>query len=406
MNYQSIKKIMNLQGRKIVLCISGSIAAYKTPELVRQLVKQGAIVKIICTEAATQFVSLLSLSTVSKNEVYSNLSDEASWNNHVHLSRWADVILIAPCSANTLGKMANGLCDNLLCAVYLSAICPILVAPAMDEDMWKHPSTKNNLKRIESFGNSIIPVAHGELASGLIGEGRMADPFDIVQYLSDFFDTKHHLNLKGKNALITAGPTYEKIDPVRFIGNYSTGKMGIALAENLANRGANVTLILGPTHLQCNKPNVNTINVESASEMFEASLNAFQNCDIAILAAAVADYKPKEMAKEKIKKASDTLDIQLVRNKDILAHLGQIKNENQILVGFALETQNEKENAIKKLVSKNADFIILNSLRDAGAGFGSDENKVTIIGKNDSFYELPLQSKTKIADAIIDYITT
>jgi phosphopantothenoylcysteine decarboxylase / phosphopantothenate---cysteine ligase len=395
---------MNLEGKKIVLCISGSIAAYKTPELVRQLVKSGAEVKIICTEAATRFVSTLSLSTVSKNEVLSNINDGDSWNNHVHLSQWADCILIAPCSANTLAKMANGLCDNLLCAVYLSAICPILVAPAMDEDMWRHPSTKNNLLKIESFGNKIIPVAHGELASGLIGEGRMAEPNSIVQHLIDYFELTRNQTLAGKKALVTAGPTYEKLDPVRFIGNYSTGKMGIALAEALAEKGAEVTLVLGPSHLRSTKQNIKTILVESAQQMFDASLSTFSSCDIAILSAAVADYRPKEMASEKIKKAGDTLEIVLERNKDILAHLGSIKKSHQLLIGFALETQNEKENAQKKLITKNADFIVLNSLRDAGAGFGGDTNKVSIIGKDGTEIELPLQSKIETAVAIVAHI--
>jgi phosphopantothenoylcysteine decarboxylase / phosphopantothenate---cysteine ligase len=396
---------MNLEGKKIVLCISGSIAAYKTPELTRQLVKNGAIVKIICTEAATRFVSTLALSTVSKNEVLSNINDGDSWNNHVELGRWADLILIAPCSANTLGKLANGLCDNLLNAVYLSATCPVVVAPAMDEDMWHHPSTRHNLERLKSYGNTIIPVGHGELASGLVGDGRMAELPEIVQFIQVFLDQKAAQPLKGKTALVSAGPTFERLDPVRFIGNFSTGKMGIALAEELAIRGAKVTLVLGPTHLRSTHPTIHTVLVESAEEMYHACDAAFAHSDISIMAAAVADYKPKNKAEQKIKKADDALEISLVKNKDILAHLGQVKAEGQILVGFALETDNEMANALQKLKKKNADFIVLNSLQDVGAGFGSDTNKVTIIAKDGHSNELPLMSKKETAAAIIQTIT-
>lgn len=396
---------MNLEGKKIVLCISGSIAAYKTPELTRQLVKSGAIVKIICTEAAAKFVSTLALSTVSKNEVLCNINDGSSWNNHVELGRWADLILIAPCSANTMAKLANGLCDNLLNAVYLSATCPVIVAPAMDEDMWHHPSTKQNLERLISYGNTIIPVGHGELASGLVGDGRMAELTEIVQFLKVFLDKNLAQPLKGKTALVSAGPTYERLDPVRFIGNFSTGKMGIALAEELAKLGATVTLVLGPTHLRSAHKAIKTVLVESANEMFEACVAAFPSCDLTIMAAAVADYKPKEKATQKIKKADDTLEISLEKNKDILAHLGQIKTEGQILVGFALETENEMTNALQKLKKKNADYIVLNSLQDAGAGFGGDTNKVTILGQNGDTVELPLMSKSETASAIVKAIT-
>lgn len=395
---------MSLKDKKIVLCISGSIAAYKTPELVRQLIKSGAEVKVICTDAATKFVSPLALSTVSKNPVLHNISDGDSWNNHVMLGRWADVLLIAPCSANTLAKLANGICDNLLNAVYLSAACPVFIAPAMDEDMWLHPSTKRNLETVIAFGNKIIPVAHGELASGLVGEGRMAELADIIQYLYNHFNHFGIQTLKGKKALVNAGPTFEKIDPVRFIGNYSSGKMGIALAERLAELGAEVTLVLGPTHLRSKNNTINTVLVESALQMFDACSTAFPTCDIAILSAAVADYRPKEMAAQKIKKSGDTLEISLERNKDILAHLGTMKSSKQILVGFALETENELENALNKLKSKNADFIVLNSLQDSGAGFGTDTNKVCVLGKDGKKNELPLQSKTAIAKEIIDYI--
>lgn len=397
---------MNLEGKKIVLCVTGSIAAYKTPQLVRQLVKSGADVKVICTDAATKFVSPLALSTVSKNDVLSNISDGASWNNHVSLGRWADALLVAPCSANSLAKLANGLCDNLLCAVYLSAICPVFIAPAMDEDMWHHQSTKNNIERIASYGNHIIPVAHGELASGLVGDGRMAEPDDILQYLSTFFTTAATFPLQGKKALVTAGPTFERIDPVRFIGNFSTGKMGIALAEYLAAKGATVTLVLGPTHLRPKNSTINTVFVESANQMFDACNTIFPSVDIAIMAAAVADFRPKEVAAEKIKKAGNALELLLEPNKDILAHLGTLKKAAQLLVGFALETNNELENAHKKLLAKNADFIVLNSLQDSGAGFGGDTNKVSILSKNNSIKELPLQSKESIAAAIIEYITT
>ncbi|MFA6150899.1 MAG: bifunctional phosphopantothenoylcysteine decarboxylase/phosphopantothenate--cysteine ligase CoaBC [Chitinophagaceae bacterium] len=396
---------MTLSGKKIVLCISGSIAAYKTPQLVRQLIKEGAEVKVICTKAATQFVSTLSLSTVSKNEVLSDISDGSNWNNHVELGRWADVILVAPASANTIAKLANGFCDNLLNAVYLSAVCPVFIAPAMDEDMWHHPSTKNNLKTLESFGNHIIPVGNGELASGLFGDGRMAEPDFIVQLLTTYLNSTNLKPLNGKKALITAGPTFEKIDPVRFIGNFSTGKMGIALAESLAKRGAEVTLVLGPTHLRPKNTGIQTILVESAEEMFQACVSNFANADFAIMSAAVADFKPKEIATEKIKKTENTLSILLEQNKDILAHLGSIKKANQILVGFALETNNELANAQKKLSAKNADFIVLNSLQDTGAGFGGDTNKVCILSKNGKQKNLPLQSKEATAEEIIEYIT-
>lgn len=395
---------MSLKEKKIVLCISGSIAAYKTPELVRQMTKNGAEVKVICTEAATRFVSPLALSTVSKNPVLHNISDGDSWNNHVMLGRWADLILIAPCSANTLAKLANGICDNLLNAVYLSAACPVFIAPAMDEDMWLHPSTKCNIETVKGFGNKIIPVAHGALASGLIGEGRMAEPVDIIQYLSDHFNHRDVRKLKGKRVLVNAGPTFEKIDPVRFIGNYASGKMGIALAERLADLGAEVTLVLGPTHLRSHNSAIKIVLVESALQMFDACESAFPTCDIAFLSAAVADYRPKEMAPQKIKKAGETLEISLERNKDILAHLGTLKTKDQILVGFALETENELENALKKLKAKNADFIVLNSLQDAGAGFGTDTNKVCILGQDGKKNEIPLQSKTAVAAEIIDYI--
>ncbi|MDI9319654.1 MAG: bifunctional phosphopantothenoylcysteine decarboxylase/phosphopantothenate--cysteine ligase CoaBC [Phycisphaerales bacterium] len=395
---------MSLKGIKIALGVTGSIAAYKTPQLVRQLIKAGAEVKVICTETATKFVSSLALSTVSKHPVLNNISDGDSWNNHVALGRWADAMLIAPCSANTLAKLAHGLCDNLLGAVYLSAVCPVFVAPAMDEDMWHHKSTQHNIHTISRYGNRIIPVAFGELASGLIGDGRMAEPDDIVQYLIGFFSQSDSLPLLGKKALVSAGPTYERLDPVRFIGNFSTGKMGIALAENLAQKGADVTLVLGPTHIRPQNPAIHLQLVESASEMYDACNKAFTHCDITIMAAAVADFRPKEIATDKIKKTDTTLELTLEKNKDILAHLGSIKKNNQILVGFALETNNEKKHAHQKLVQKNADYIVLNSLRDEGAGFGGDTNKVSILQKDGQIKELPLLSKTATAEAIIAYI--
>jgi phosphopantothenoylcysteine decarboxylase/phosphopantothenate--cysteine ligase len=395
---------MQLSGKKILLAVTGSIAAYKTPQLVRLLVKAGAEVKVILTEAAKDFVSPLALSTVSKHDVFSSVHDGAAWNNHVALGRWADVMLIAPCSANTLAKLANGLCDNLVCAVYLSAICPVFVAPAMDEDMWLHPSTKANLGKIRSYGNRIIPVAHGELASGLIGEGRMAEPEDLRDFLASFFAAEADMPLKGQKALVTAGPTYERIDPVRFVGNFSTGKMGIALADALAAKGAEVTLVLGPTHFRAQHSRVHTIAVQSAADMYEAAVAAFPESNVAIMAAAVADYKPSAIAPDKIKKSADTLELHLTKTQDILKTLGSRKRDDQVLVGFALETTNEEENATSKLQSKGADMIVLNSLRNTGAGFGHDTNQVTILHRDGRKEDLPLQSKADIATAIVNSI--
>ena len=394
---------MNLTGKKIVLAITGSIAAYKTPHFVRLLVKAGAEVKVLITDAATHFVSPLSLATLSKHPVLANVSDGATWNNHVELGLWADVMLIAPCSANTLAKLANGICDNLVCAVYLSARCPIFIAPAMDEDMWLHPSTRANIQKVRGFGNHIIPVAHGELASGLVGEGRMAEPEDMVAHLTHFFSADKPL--KGTKALVTAGPTYERLDPVRFIGNFSSGKMGIAIAEALADKGATVTLVLGPSHERTYHAMVTTIQVESAEEMYNAATTAFKDTQIAVLAAAVADYRPLTKADEKIQKAGDNeLTLTLTKTKDILATLGKIKQPGQTLVGFALETTNELEHAHKKLVEKNADMIALNSIRDEGAGFGVDTNKITLLRREGEPESLPLQSKKDAAAAIVDHI--
>ena len=392
---------MNLKDKKILLGVSGSIAAYKTAMLVRLLVKEGAKVKVIMTHAATDFVTPLTLSTLSRNEVLYELSDNASWANHVMLGRWADIMLIAPLSCNTLSKMAHGICDNLLMAVYLSATCPVAVAPAMDEDMWKHASTTENRNKINSFGNMLLPVNNGELASGLIGEGRMAEPEEILRWLLDYFHKKNELS--GKNVLITAGPTYEHIDPVRFIGNYSSGKMGIALAVEAVNRGANVTLVLGPTFEPV--PNgIDVIRVKSATEMFEQCTARFSKINIAILSAAVADYAPVKVAKEKIKKTEDHFELGLQKTPDILKTLGSQKKAGQFLVGFALETNNEKENALKKLKQKNADIIVLNSLADKGSGFDHNSNKITIFDNNGKELAFELKPKKQVAKDIIDTI--
>ena len=390
-----------LTGKKILLGITGSIAAYKSAVLVRLLVKQGAEVKVIMTTAAKDFVTPLSLSTLSKNDVLADITDNDTWANHVMLGRWADIMLIAPLSCNTLAKMANGLCDNLLMAVYLSATCPVVVAPAMDEDMWHHNSTKENLKKITSFNNQIIPVEKGELASGLVGEGRMAEPENIVNWLEIFFSNK--LELNGKKVLITAGPTYEAIDPVRFIGNHSSGKMGVAIAEEMKNRGANVTLVLGPSNINVSE-NIEVIKVKSANEMYEACINHFEKTDIAVMSAAVADYTPVSTASQKIKKNENTFNIELTKTKDILKSLGEKKKNKQLLVGFALETSNEKEYALKKLQTKNADMIVLNSLNDAGAGFGYDTNRITIFDKHSNEYKFDTKSKKEVAIDIVNTI--
>lgn len=389
-------------GKKILLGITGSIAAYKAILLVRLLVKGGAEVKVIMTPAAKDFVSPLTLSTLSRNPVLIDLFDENSWANHVMLGRWADVLLIAPLSCNTLFKMAHGGCDNLLLATYLSATCPVVVAPAMDEDMWHHPTTKNNLDKLASFGNSIVPVEKGELASGLYGDGRMAEPETIADFLLNTVFSKK--DLVGKKALVTAGPTYEAIDPVRFIGNHSSGKMGLAISLELANRGADVKLIMGPSSQTVNHPGISLQKVQSAQEMYNACIDSFEKYDIAVMSAAVADYTPLHQQKEKIKKAEDTYTIELTKTKDILKSLGDQKKKGQLLIGFALETDHEKENALKKLESKNADIIVLNSLKDEGAGFGHDTNKVTIFEKNGK--ETPYQRKPKqqVAKDIVDKI--
>ena len=390
-----------LNGKKIVLGVSGSIAAYKAPLLVRHFIKAGAEVKVVLTTAATDFVSKLTLATLSKNEVLIDLFQEDTWANHVQLGRWADVMLIAPLSCNSLSKIAVGGCDNLLMATFLSATCPVIIAPAMDEDMWHHPTTKRNLKTVEEDGIHIIPVQYGELASGLVGDGRMAEPEDILHYLTGFFKKKD--DLKGKKALVTAGPTYEAIDPVRFIGNHSSGKMGWAIAEELAKRGADVTLVTGPVSLSQNGVNLKQVNVTSAEEMYQACVKS--DYDIAVMAAAVADYTPLEVATNKIKKKEAEFTLTLKKTKDILGSLGKEKKAGQLLVGFALETDNEKENAVKKLREKNADFIVLNSLKDKGAGFGVNTNKATFFFKDGSEKSLSLKTKTSLAQDIVDTIT-
>ena len=390
-----------LQNKKILLGITGSIAAYKTAILTRLLVKAGAEVKIVMTSAAKDFVTPISLSTLSKNPVLVDLTENDSWANHVMLGRWADVMLIAPLSCNTLAKMAGGLCDNLLMAVYLSATCPVVAAPAMDEDMWHHGTTKKNLDAIKASGSHIIPVENGELASGLIGEGRMAEPESIVRWLNNFF--LHENELTGKKILITAGPTYEQIDPVRFIGNHSTGKMGVAIADEMKSRGAEVTLVLGPSNIQVNG-GIKLIRVTTAEEMFNACEKIFPATDIAIMSAAVADYKPVQMAKEKIKKTENDFAVSLTKTKDILKTLGGLKTNDQILVGFALETNNEKEHALQKLQTKNADMIVLNSLQDAGAGFGYDTNKITIFDKAGNSFPFDIKSKKEVAKDIVNTI--
>lgn len=390
------------QGKKILLGITGSIAAYKSIYLVRQLVKAGAEVRVIMTPSSRDFVSSLTLSTLSHHPVLVDLFDEQSWSNHVALGRWADVMVIAPLSCNTLAKMAHGQCDNLLLAVYLSATCPVVVAPAMDEDMWHHPATKENLKKLELFGNKIIPVGKGELASGLFGDGRMAEPEQIMDFVgTTFFLTRP---LQGKKAIVTAGPTYEAIDPVRFIGNHSSGKMGIAIARELYKRGADVTLILGPSRSGFSDNGIHVIRVTSAEDMYTASQKAFEDADIAVMSAAVADYTPVTKADQKIKKKEDRFTIELMKTKDILKSLGEKKKKGQILVGFALETTNEKANALEKLDKKNADMIVLNSLNDEGAGFGHDTNKITIFRRHGAEIEFDTKSKDEVAKDIVDTI--
>lgn len=389
-----------MKDKKIILGVCGSIAAYKSALLTRLLIKAGAQVTVVMTPSARDFITPLTLSTLSKNPVLTEFTKDKTgqWNNHVELGLWADALVIAPASAHTIGKMANGLCDNLLLAVYLSARCPVLFAPAMDLDMLQHPSTRKNIKTLQEFGNHLIQPAYGELASGLTGIGRMAEPEEIVGHLSGFFNTGE--TLKGKKVLVTAGPTHEAIDPVRFISNHSSGKMGFAIADALAAQGAEVNLVTGPTQQQTQHPRVQVKHVTTAKEMLDACSQLFETADITVLSAAVADYKPQETAKQKIKKKEENLTLTLTKTDDIAATLGKRKHNGQIIVGFALETEEEEKNALKKLESKKFDLIVLNSLNDQGAGFGHDTNKVTIMdGKEKVTFEL--KSKKDVAADIV-----
>ena len=393
-----------LSGKKVLLGISGGIAAYKTPNLVRAFVKQGAEVKVVMTESAKDFVTSLSLSTVSKNPVFSTFkSDEEDgvWNNHVELGLWADFMIICPATANTLFKMANGNCDNLLTAVYLSCKSKIFFAPAMDLDMYKHMSTKKSIEKLQSYGNILIPPAIGELASGLSGEGRLPEPDEITDFIINYYSKD--LPLKNKNVLITAGPTIEEIDPVRFISNHSSGKMGFALAHEAAILGANVTLISGPTNQVLSSNQVDVIKIKSADEMFEKTLSYFKNSDIVIMSAAVSDYMPAEFSQKKLKKDNKELNVKFKKTRDILFELGKIKSK-QFLVGFALENEQELSNAKTKMKKKNLDLIVLNSLNDKGAGFGHDTNKVSVINTSDEVFNYDLKNKSEVAEDIFKHI--
>ena len=396
-----------LKGKHIILGITGSIAAYKAAYIIRALVKKGAEVQVVITPAGKEFITPITLSALSSNPVISEFfsNRDGSWHSHVDLGLWADAMLIAPATASTIGKMANGIADNMLVTTYLSCKAPVFIAPAMDLDMFAHPSTQQNLDRLRSFGNHIIEPAEGELASHLVGKGRMEEPDKIIAVLEEFFASR--TALEKKKIVITAGPTYEKIDPVRFIGNYSSGKMGFALAEACAQQGAEVTLIAGPVSLTTTHPNIQRIDVESAEEMYQAAMTAFPEADAGILCAAVADYRPEIQADEKIKRESKgEMMLHLVPNKDIAASLGAIKQEGQVLVGFALETNNEATNAESKLKRKNLDFIVLNSLRDAGAGFRCDTNKISIIDRQGETTGYPLKSKQGVAVDIVNKLAT
>ncbi|GAB3336355.1 bifunctional phosphopantothenoylcysteine decarboxylase/phosphopantothenate--cysteine ligase CoaBC [Larkinella ripae] len=396
----------HLAGKKILLGVTGSIAAYKSALLIRLLVKRGADVQVLMTPAAKDFTTPLTLATLSKRPVLSEFINQSSgdgqWNNHVDLALWADLMVIAPVSAHTLAKLAHGFCDDLVSAVYLSAKCPVFLAPAMDLDMYRHPATLENLRRLESFGNQLIQAQHGELASGLVGEGRLAEPEHIVEDLERHF--AHRPVFRHKRVLITAGPTQEPIDPVRFISNHSSGKMGYAIARAFAHAGADVTLVSGPTVLPLPDPTIRRIQVRSAQEMYEATAEEFPKAQVVILAAAVADYTPLHPADQKIKKKEATFDLEMAKTVDIAATLGQQKRPDQITVGFALETQNERANATAKLRAKNFDFIVLNSLRDSGAGFGHDTNKITVIDKDERVYEFDLKAKDKVAEDLLNLV--
>lgn len=391
-----------MRDKNIVLGVSGGIAAYKIPMLVRMLKKAGANVQVIMTPAAHDFVTPVTLSTLSGRPVITDFikNKEGEWHHHVNLALWADLMVFAPVTANTLSKMATGQAGNFLLAVYMSAKCPVMIAPAMDLDMYAHPATQNNLKTLASYGYEIIPATEGELASGLTGYGRMEEPENIFNRILAHFKKKS--SLAGRKILVTAGPTYESIDPVRFIGNHSSGKMGIAIADEAAARGAKVVLVLGPTHLQATHQEIKTVRVQNAAQMYEAVHRYFKDTDVAVLAAAVADFTPEKTAPHKIKKHQATLSIPLKQTKDILASLGEIKTPSQILIGFAMETQNAKANALKKLKRKNLDFIVLNSINEKGAGFKHDTNKVSILTKNGDVYDYPLKSKKAVAADILD----
>ena len=393
------------KGKNVIVGVTASIAAYKSAILVREFVKQGANVRVIQTPESQQFITPLTLSTLSKNPVLSGLvkeNDKDVWNNHVEIGLWADLFVIAPATAKTLSKMANGECDNLLLTTYLSAQCPVFFAPAMDLDMFKHQSTQDNINKLTSYGNVYIPPEDGELASGLSGKGRMAEPEDIVLAVKEYLNMR--LPLKTKNILITAGPTFEAIDPVRFIGNHSSGKMGFSIAEAAANAGANVTLVTGPTNLKLLNSRIKIVNVVNTKEMFDACFDYFRFSDIAILSAAVSDYTPKVVSTTKLKKNKKSLNIEFVKTQDILKSLGNIKSNKQILVGFALETNNEIEYAKKKIHEKNLDFIVLNSMTDKGSGFKLDTNKITIIDNSNKLYKFELKSKKEVAVDIINHI--
>jgi phosphopantothenoylcysteine decarboxylase / phosphopantothenate---cysteine ligase len=392
-----------LSGKKIILGVSGSIAAYKSAILTRLLVKAGTEVKVIMTDSAKDFITPLTLSTLSKNPVLSSFKKDETgeWHNHVDLGLWADALVVAPASANTLAKMANGLCDNLLQAVYLSCRTDVFFAPAMDLDMLQHPATVANIEKLKHFGNHLITPGVGELASGLVGAGRMAEPEEIVAHLSKHFNTQSLL--KGKKVLVTAGPTHEAIDPVRFIGNHSSGKMGFAIAEALADKGAIVNLVSGPTQQHTKHPRITVTSVTSAEQMYQACSSIFPQADITVLSAAVADYKPAVKAEQKIKKKDEVMTIELTKTLDIAASLGKLKHNGQIIVGFALETEHEQDNALKKLESKNFDMIVLNSLNDKGAGFGHDTNKITIIDRKQT-RTFDLKTKKEVAEDIVQSI--
>lgn len=399
-----------LKGKKILLGVTGSISAYKSAYIIRELTKAGAEVKVIMTSASLSFISPLTLATLSKNPVIHSFTkgESGEWHNHVELGLWADLILIAPASANTIAKMANGICDNILLATYLSARCPVMFAPAMDHDMFLHPAVQHNIHLLELRGNILIKPDKGELASGLVGEGRLKEPQEIVKIIYEFFKKKDNSLLQNKTILITAGPTFEAIDPVRFIGNHSSGKMGFALAKACAERGAKVILISGPVNQTLTHPNIQQIDVVSAQEMYNAVMNFKNSYNIAILSAAVADFTPETRSNQKIKKSKtgDELLLKLIPTADILGNLGKIKQNNQLLVGFALETQNEIENALKKLKDKNLDMIVLNSLNDKGAGFKNDTNKITILDKNNKKLEFELKSKQAVAEDILNHVET